>query len=141
MVRLMVERGGVSVHARSPTEPNTSLVLAAGRGHSDVVRFLLAHGASLNDVDDGGKCFLEYANASLADLMLAAVTADPNMLDRVDDLLEFAWRLLLSSQPEAAVLLEMVLAQMLSCRPAPSTKRARRRTSTQSRFCCGAVSR
>ena len=108
MVRLLVERGGAS--ARSPTDLRVPLVRAAQMGMNDVARCLVAHGAALTDVNHRGQCFLEYADVNLADLMLAAVTADPSMLDRVN-VSSFAWRLLSSSQPEAAALLELALTR------------------------------
>ena len=89
----MIERGGVAV---------PSFALAAEKGRVRVARYLLERGASLTDVNSRGQCFLEYADKLLADLMLAAVTADPSALDRVANVSGFARRLLDSRQAEAA---------------------------------------
>ena len=70
----MIERGGVAA---------PSFALAAEKGRVRVARYLLERGASLTDVN-GRNQYSLVADKLLADLMLAAVTADPSALDSFD---------------------------------------------------------
>lgn len=103
-VVLLVD-GGASVHARLPGKQTTALVIAATAGHSRTVEFLLARGASFGDVNESGKCFLEFAATGLTDVALAALEADPSLIDRVSDVHTFGKAILRSERAEAAILI------------------------------------
>jgi ankyrin repeat protein len=117
IVRLLVERGQVSVHSRGSGA--SALALAAAQDvasppqraqQSSVVRFLIARGASTSELDPNGRHFLQFADPQFADLMLDLVRADATLLDRIN-LDFFAWKLLHSDRSEACVLLELILGR------------------------------
>ena len=57
-------------------EGQTALFFAAQSGRASVVKFLLAHGADVNAMGDGGKALLDAAKANAEVVaMLRAVTA------------------------------------------------------------------
>jgi ankyrin repeat protein len=102
ILRLLVD-AGVSVHSVAPGGCDTALRFALSNGHVDCVRFLLARGASMDDLT-----LLRIATPNLADLMLARVEANAALLSGVD-LDELAWRLLESELPQGALLLDLAL--------------------------------
>jgi ankyrin repeat protein len=109
VVRLLIDHGRVPVDSCSRDEPSTPLVLGAAVGSCDSSRFLVERGASLASTNPSGRCLVEIAHFNLADLMLAAIAADPSMLTRaISD--TFVKGLLRSERAEATVLLDRVIA-------------------------------
>ena len=53
---------GANIEARDGSDRQTALVFAANRGHADVVRMLIAHGANINAQDDKGWTALSEAS-------------------------------------------------------------------------------
>jgi ankyrin repeat protein len=90
---------------------STPFVFAAKRGHAECARYLLSNGASVNDRLDGGggECFAEYSmwRSSLADVMLMALQAHPEMLQRVD-INYLAKGMISSTLPEAAEVMRIL---------------------------------
>lgn len=57
---------GADVNSRGPSTSKvpgggTALMLAAARNHLEIVKFLISHGANVNQADDGGGTALIYA--------------------------------------------------------------------------------
>jgi hypothetical protein len=108
VVRLLIDHGRVPVDSCSRDEPSTPLVLGAAVGSCDSSRFLVERGASLASTNPSGRCLVEIAHFNLADVMLAAIAADPSMLTRaISD--TFVKGLLRSERAEATVLLDRVI--------------------------------
>ena len=73
-VKLLVEKKGIDINRPGPYKDRTALMMAAKKGHIHVVKYLVDHGADVNQADEEGETALLMAIVSREGHRTAIIT-------------------------------------------------------------------